>query len=145
MILLNISCSFGGKIISEEQIQEWIQTGDQYHRGQYYSAAFGWYEKAAKAGSDIGQRRVGMMYGGGIGVKQDYEKAFKWLMKAAKQEDADAQTMIGLSYNNGYGVKRDDAKAIEWLTKAAKQEEPHKTIPYWCDLCFWRKRCCARR
>ena len=51
MAFLNISCVFGDKKVSEEQIQEWIQAGDQYHRGQYYSVAFGWYEKAAKAGS----------------------------------------------------------------------------------------------
>ena len=56
-MLFNISCVFGDKKVSEEQIQEWIQTGDHYHREQYYSAAFGWYEKAAKAGSAIGQRR----------------------------------------------------------------------------------------
>ncbi|HHF4548635.1 TPA: tetratricopeptide repeat protein, partial [Haemophilus influenzae] len=65
------------------------------------------------------QNGLGMMYDGGLGIKQDYFKAVKWHRKAAEQGDADAQAILGFLYLLGErGVQVNKSLAKEWFGKA---------------------------
>lgn len=53
--------------------------------------AFGWYKKAAEAGSTKGMYAVGFLYSQGEGVPQNTGEAKKWLQKAADNGDEEAK------------------------------------------------------
>ena len=77
--------------------------------------------KAAQKGSSEAQFNLGLMYGDGLGVKQDDVLAANWFIKSAEQGYADAQLNLGWMCQRGLGVKQDDAQAANWYRKAAEQ------------------------
>ena len=52
--------------------------------------SFEWFSKAAKQGHPEAQTQLGMMYGGGFGVRRDDSKSMYWYKEAAAQGDAEA-------------------------------------------------------
>jgi TPR repeat protein len=76
---------------------------------------------AARAGDPDAQYRGALMYGSGVGAKQNTQLAVEWLRKAAKVQP-DAQYMYAAIISKGlYGVKQDDAAAVAWLRRSARQ------------------------
>jgi uncharacterized protein len=64
---------------------------------------------------------LGVIYGNGLGVKQDYVAALTWFRKASDQGDAKAQYALGTMYFEGKGVRQDFKAAAALLRKAADQ------------------------
>lgn len=85
-------------------------------------AAATYYARAVKAGSDIANLFLGILYEDGIGVPRDGARAMELYQVAADKGVATAQYRLGLGYNIGLGGKRDDAKAHFWLSKAMKAD-----------------------
>ncbi|KAG9073260.1 hypothetical protein KI688_001052 [Linnemannia hyalina] len=79
-------------------------------------------------GYAVGQRKVGVLYNHGLGVKQDYSTALAWYIKSADLGNGSAKTNIGYFYSHGQGVHLDYSKAMEWLLMAADQGDPRGTI-----------------
>jgi uncharacterized protein len=111
--------------------------GDMYDNGQgipqdmkpdvQYTAAVGWYSKAAEQGDADAQRSLartqnmlGSLYNLGVpGVRQDYAAAASWYRKAAEQGYAEAQASLGVLYLYGRGVPQDNVLAHMWFNVAA--------------------------
>lgn len=81
-----------------------------------------WLQRAACAGHNVAQRRLGEAYHWGDGVPQDFSLAFYWCHKAARRGDAEAAYCLGLAYLDGKGTKRDVNAAKFWFSKAAAQD-----------------------
>lgn len=63
---------------------------------QDFSAAAGWFERAAKKGLPKAQYDLGVMHFYGLGVPADSAKAVGWLEQAAAQNYAPARTLLGV-------------------------------------------------
>ena len=106
---------------SQDEIQEWSNTGyDLYTQGNY-TEAVKWWRKAAEQGNAYAQYNLGNCYYHGQGVPQDYAEAVKWYRKAVEQGNADAQYNLGACYENGDGVPQNYDEAVKWYRKAAQQ------------------------
>ena len=62
---------------------------------------------------------LGVMYGGGEGVRQDDAQAFRWFEKAALGGSGMAMYNLAMMYENGTGVPKSREKALTWYGKAA--------------------------
>src|SRR5207302_1743235 len=69
-----------------------------------YSAALGWYRRAAAYGSSSALSNLATMYFYGFGVPQSYPKAAQLLQIAVRGGAPDAQNKLGALYNDGLGV-----------------------------------------
>lgn len=86
-----------------------------------------WCRRAAKAGSDDAQYRLGQCYLEGDGIQQNWKDAVHWLQKAADQGDAAAMHALGMCYDpynperSGKcdGVKADARVAVKWYAMSA--------------------------
>lgn len=111
---------------------KWFQRGEEqgdlvalHYLGQIYTSgapgvdpditkSFRYFQLAANQGYVPSQRRLGSMYGLGMGVKQDPTKGAMWTLKAAKAGDMVAAFNLGMTYyrNNDY------VKAARWFQYA---------------------------
>ena len=85
--------------------------------------AFVWFAKAAFAGCDVAQFRLGQMYLQDIDEALAHEEAFYWHVLAAEQGHAPSQLMLGIMYCNGLHVAQSDVDALHWIRKAAEQDD----------------------
>ena len=102
---------------TEQQFQQGFEATE---RGDYQTAFKLWLP-LAEQGDAKAQFNLGVMYGDGLGVKQDYFEEVNWYRKAAEQGHAKAQFNLGVMYANGRGVKQDDFEAVKWYRQAAEQ------------------------
>ena len=102
---------------TEQQFQQGFEATE---RGDYQTAFKLWLP-LAEQGDAKAQFNLGVMYGDGLGVKQDYFEEVNWYRKAAEQGHAKAQFNLGVMYANGRGVKQDDVEAVKWYRQAAEQ------------------------
>jgi sel1 repeat protein len=94
-----------------------------YGLGVVFNAqnALHWYQKAAYAGSALGQYYLGILYfEGWNGEKPDKKKGLEWLFKAANGCEPWAMFYIGNCYKRGDGVEKNIDEAIRWYKKAAE-------------------------
>lgn len=84
------------------------------------SADFSFYLKLANEGDTEAQRRVGICYLYGTGVKRDPRQGKEWIAKAALNENTEAQYNLGVMFRDGYGVKVNYPDAAYWFRKAAR-------------------------
>ena len=103
----------------EQQFQQGLTAYEQSN----YQTAFKLWLPLAEQGDAQAQGGLGMMYDGGLGIKQDYFKAVKWHRKAAEQGYGGAQVMLGFSYLSGKGVQVNKSLAKEWFGKACDNGE----------------------
>ncbi len=89
-----------------------------------YSAALGWYRRAAAYGSSSALSNLATMYFYGFGVPQSYPKAVQLLQIAVRGGAADAQNKLGALYSDGLGVVKDQKRALELFRQAAMQGYP---------------------
>ena len=82
--------------------------------------AFGWYLKAAQAGSAKGAFNVGVMYDAGRGVPHDPAAAATWYAMAAALSEPRAAYNLGELYETGEGVPKNPALAAAWFRHAAR-------------------------
>ena len=92
--------------------------------GELYSLTKGreWYAKAARAGHDRAQVRLGEMLEEGIGGVADEAGAARWYRRAAAQHSIDGQYRLGLLYEKGKGVTQNYATARALYQQAFEAE-----------------------
>jgi TPR repeat protein len=82
--------------------------------------AYGFYERAAAAGSAESMSNLGKMCESGYGnVPASLQKAYMWHRKGAAFGAKDAQCSFGLCLLNGRGATKNTKQAAVWLHKAA--------------------------
>jgi TPR repeat protein len=86
-----------------------------------YAVALDELKLPADEGNPEAQFLLGVMYGMGLGVRQDYAESLMWFRNAARQGNANAQACLGVMYYEGRGVKKDYTQAAHWYEKAAEQ------------------------
>ncbi len=84
-----------------------------------FSAAAGWFRKAAQQNDAEAQFNLGACYQNGEGVAKDYAEAAKWFRRAAEQNYADAQLSLGGCHYLGQGAAKDHVEAYAWISLAA--------------------------
>ena len=135
----------GGRSAEEER-RRWIERmedlGDMYYHGlgvkQNYSAAFGWFSKAADEGNSAAMYNLGCMYYNGMGVaEEDRRTAIEWYKKAAEKGNSDAMYELGRIYYYGEGVGgiSNYRAATAWYEKAA--EKGHRDAMYELALMYY--------
>ena len=125
LLLLLIAMSFEG------HCQAWFfyQEADNYFYGingreQSYEKSFNLYEKAAKQGCVLAERRLAICYKNGYGVAASERAALHWNKKAARHGNADAQGALGFYYFKPGTYKKSD----KWFLKAANNGNEHVII-----------------
>lgn len=83
-----------------------IAIGHLYERGECFSTAAGWYERAAKNGSSDALVRLAWFYFDGTGVLRDRAHASDLFRCAADQGDFRAQLQLARMYKNGVGIEQ---------------------------------------
>jgi len=79
---------------AEQDINDFIDKGDDALVRGNEAEAVEWYRKAAEQGNANAQLNMGLCYETGRGVQQDYAKAAEWYRKAADQGFALAQNVL---------------------------------------------------
>ncbi len=90
------------------------------YRAGDYKAAYRIWLPLAKAGSDVAQNNLGMMYLNGRGVERNVDEAAHWFRTAVLAGNAQAQTSLGVMHIQGLGVGQDYAAAFELFYVAAR-------------------------
>ena len=75
----------------------------------------------ANEGYIFAQVFIGLLYRGGISLKQDYTEAIKWIRKAAERGSVCAQITLYGIYSAGKAIEEDYVEATKWARKAAEQ------------------------
>ena len=88
------------------------------------SAAFRWFERAARSDYGAAQTAIGAAYAKGEGVETDYIEAKAWLEKAVAKGYPVAEERLGWLYCHGFGVPKDFSKAIELYEAASELGNP---------------------
>ena len=73
--------------------------------GDSKSAAH-WFREAAELGHSQAQVQLGLLYGGGNGVRFDLRQAHRWLRRAAALGDAEAFYWLGYYRHRLWGPRR---------------------------------------
>ena len=108
---------------SQHLLQAQLELALNAYRDHNYERAFTLLKPLAEAGQSEAQRRLGVMYRHGLGVKRDDSEAMKWYLAAAEQGHVRAQNNLGIMYLFGLGTAPDSQKAERWLLAAAKQND----------------------
>ena len=103
--------------------------GDRYEGHFSFSAAAGWFRKAAEQGVAHAQWRLGLMLLDGrktfgessVAVPKGTDEGVKWLLLAANQGLGGAQFDLGYCYEKGNGVKQDRMEAYKWYRLGSKK------------------------
>ncbi|OVE80923.1 hypothetical protein BVY03_05110 [bacterium K02(2017)] len=82
--------------------------------------AIEWYQKAAKAGHDWAQYRLGVLYSDGKLIKQNINLALRWFKMAADQNHGPSLHQLGIMHLKGIGLPQSHLQAIFWLKLAAQ-------------------------
>ena len=93
-------------------------------RKKLFSRAREYYRQAAKGGSKVGQRKLGLMLEEGKGGGKDAAQAISWLKKAALNGDAASMDALGARYKDGNVVEKDAIVALGWLLASAERGFP---------------------
>jgi len=72
------------------------------------------------AADGIAERRLGMSYFEGDGVKQDVRKAVQHLARAVELGDAESAIRLGKMYEFGMSVAADETQAALWYMRGAE-------------------------
>lgn len=62
----------------------------------------------------------GLMYAGGVGVKQNFEEAASWYLKAAEAGNVRAMNELAGLYLIGQGIEQSEKESTNWNRKAAE-------------------------
>lgn len=81
-------------------------------------------KEKAKAGDNISQYRLAILYIEGKSIQKDVIEGCKWLEFSAKSGNANAQYSLADQYSKGEGVSKNYDAAISWYKKAASKGHP---------------------
>lgn len=107
------------------EVDAMLAIADIYARGGYgvranSSVSRAWHERAAEAGSALGQLRLAQDYAGQTGLPPDYNRARLWFEQAAEAGLPQAMAGLGSLYRNGHGVEVSLVEALRWYRLAVK-------------------------
>ena len=89
-------------------------------KNKNYKQALALFLPYAEKGNLEAQEKVGYLYDGRKGVKEDMVKSAHWYKEAAKQGSNKAQYITGVNYEYGIGFKKNKSEAKKWYEKAYK-------------------------
>ena len=115
-------CSYGQAYFIYQEAEKYFNGTDG--RPQSYEKSFKLYEKSAKEGGVLAEKRLGDCYESGLGCDSSKFMAFKWYKIAAKHGNVDAIYALGFYYFFGIGCKSNGKKAFELYRKAAYNGHP---------------------
>jgi TPR repeat protein len=99
---------------------EFILGATAYKQGDLVQA-FEYWERDAKSGSSTAQFNLGVLYGAGLGVKQDFDQSYDWYQLSASNNHPMGQLQMGFLY---YYKNKNFTEAAKWLHLAATQNNP---------------------
>ena len=76
------------------------------------------FEKAHKAGDNMGSRNLGYCYAIGLGVDADKSKAAEWYRRSSEAGYSRGRTNYACLLRDGEGVPKDPAKAVYWFEQS---------------------------
>lgn len=115
-------------IQAQEDAAEWMKKGnDNYSEGKY-SAAVGFYKKAADMGHAEAQFCLGYAYYVGEGIIRNLESAARWFQLSSAQGFPKAQYNLAFCYMEGKGVTRDYDEALRLLRASAESGLPQAQV-----------------
>lgn len=92
------------------------------------------FEKAYRAGDNMGSRNLGYCYAIGLGTEADKAKAAEWYRISGEAGNAKAMCNLGVLYMYGHGVEKDPAKAAEWYRRSSEAGYSRGRTNYACLL-----------
>ena len=92
------------------------------------------FEKAYRAGDDMGSRNLGYCYAIGLGVETDKAKAAEWYRISGEAGNAKAMCNLGVLYLYGHGVEKDPVQAAEWYRRSSEAGYSRGRTNYACML-----------
>jgi TPR repeat protein len=96
------------------EVDKKFGTADKLYDSENYQEAFRIFSLLASSGHTSSMLRLGVMYGAGIGVRQNWHSALFWEKKAADLGDVAAFANLGVTYRT-IGNSRE---ARVWFEKA---------------------------
>jgi len=116
LLLVAFSFLYSASVLADD-----MGSGIAAYKNGQFNRAWQILKPLADLGVKEAQRRIGVMYRHGLGVKKNDQAAIKWYRRAAEQGHIRAQNSLGIMYRFGLGVKRNPAEGSKWLLAAAKQ------------------------
>ena len=113
--LLALVCSGSVALAQGVDVDAELQAGDDAYVSNDIVGAMGHYEKAAGAGSPLGQAKLAGIYD----WSEQNEEAVALYRASAEQGHPAGQFGLGEMYAKGEGVERDLDAAVEWFMIAA--------------------------
>jgi len=100
------------------------QLGRAYAANQQMPDAIGAYRKAAEKGSTAAMVELGVMYGTGMGIRQDEAEARKLFERAAEAGNPRGVTNLAAISKGSGATPSDPAKSRAMLARAAEKNSP---------------------
>lgn len=113
---------------AQEDVSAWMKKGNDCYKEGQYSAAVGYYKKAADMGHAEAQFCLGYAYYVGEGIIRNMESAARWFQLSAAQGFPKAQYNLAFCYMEGRGVERDYDEALRLLRAAAENGLPQAQV-----------------
>lgn len=113
---------------AQEDVSAWMKKGNDCYKEGQYSAAVGYYKKAADMGHAEAQFCLGYAYYVGEGIIRNMESAARWFQLSAAQGLPKAQYNLAFCYMEGRGVERDYDEALRLLRAAAENGLPQAQV-----------------
>ena len=95
-----------------------------FDRGDVATALPLW-TSLAQQGNAPAQKKLAIIYGGGLGVPPNFTEAANWYLKLASRGDGEAEDTLGNLYYEGRGVRQDYIEAAKWYRLAADHGFDH--------------------
>ena len=88
--------------------------------------AYEWYLKAAEAGDDFAQLKIGQKYALDRSSQENDKTALSWFLKSASNGNYTSHVIISTFYKIGRGTDVDDDLSEAWLKKAKELKRVEK-------------------
>lgn len=95
-------------------------------KNKNYKQALSLFLPYAEKGNLETQEKLGYLYDGRKGVKENIVKAAHWYKEAAKQGSNKGEYLTGVNYEYGTGFKKNKSEAKKWYEKAYKSANSSK-------------------
>jgi FOG: TPR repeat, SEL1 subfamily len=113
---------------AQEDVATLMEKGNEFYKEGKYSAAVGYFKKAADMGHAEAQFCLGYAYYVGEGIIRNLDSAARWFQLSAAQGFPKAIYNLAFCYMEGKGVERDYDEALRLLRSAAESGLPQAQV-----------------
>jgi TPR repeat protein len=113
-----LSAALNGSIENQYMLATLLESGNGME--QSFSAASGWYKKAAEKGHLEAMYRLGLLYMLS-GPMKDYSQAIYWLTLATERGHASSRFRLSVMYERGLGCEANHEISLKLCREAADQ------------------------